>query len=578
MQVVTSEGTRLTLSARPRRGGEAVVYDAEGPAGPCAVKVAPAGDWLVAERALLASLGADAATAPWVPRVVGVGSWDGRPFVALERFASDARAALSADGGARLALAARVAEAVAALHAARPGLVHGDIKPANVLIDGDRVVLSDFGLARELRVGQSSTVQVLLSPGYAAPGQSLPHRAPDRAWDVFGLAATLFHLVAGVPAEAPAAHAWRLTARGARMRAGLEEGRGEPTDYLDLSGPALTARDRARLAAVVVGPLARALMAAMAPDPRRRTGTAASLLDAVRRTRAVPNGALGALAGVGAVAGFAAVVWAGWTVGGAGSAGLAGATDAAGLAGTAGSASYAMVLVPAGSARGVAGTETVAAFWMGRDEVDQARFRAITGVSLTDRRELEPDGVGATCASFGPVSLVGDALPMVCVDAVDAAQFANALSARDGFTPAYRIVEDDGVTRLIRDPASTGYRLPTLAEWRRVLGHSDRPCAENIADAAYGRVWPAADVAPCEDGFAGPSPVGLFATGPFGVRDVHGHVQEWLDDTEADGRRWVAGGHWTQGYGTRDPGGPAVATVDPQRRLAIGFRLARSGP
>lgn len=92
----------------------------------------------------------------------------------------------------RLGVFLKVVDAVAAMHA--EGLLHGDIKPANILVSrtGDPTIV-DFGLARsEADAGEQRRGG---TPGYAAPEQYAGTRAAGPEADVFALGVVLFELL-----------------------------------------------------------------------------------------------------------------------------------------------------------------------------------------------------------------------------------------------------------------------------------------------------------------------------------------------------------------------------------------------
>jgi serine/threonine-protein kinase len=93
----------------------------------------------------------------------------------------------------------QTADGLAAAHA--QGLVHRDVKPANILLEDavERVRLTDFGLARaaaEAAVTRSGVVAG--TPHYMAPEQALGKAADQRA-DLFSLGSTLYAMCAGHP-------------------------------------------------------------------------------------------------------------------------------------------------------------------------------------------------------------------------------------------------------------------------------------------------------------------------------------------------------------------------------------------
>jgi len=95
-----------------------------------------------------------------------------------------------------IALLGQVAEALDAAHAA--GIVHRDVKPHNVLVEGDRAFLSDFGLAKALgESGAVSGTSVVGTAEYMSPEQ-WRGGAVGPAADVYSLGCVLFEALTGI--------------------------------------------------------------------------------------------------------------------------------------------------------------------------------------------------------------------------------------------------------------------------------------------------------------------------------------------------------------------------------------------
>ncbi len=105
---------------------------------------------------------------------------------------------------ARLKIVEGVAQALSYLH--QKGFVHRDIKPQNIIVQGDdqRAVLTDFGIVRPQQHDNNltSTGTTLGTPHYMSPEQALGKKVDYRS-DIYSLGVVLFYVLAGqVPFEA----------------------------------------------------------------------------------------------------------------------------------------------------------------------------------------------------------------------------------------------------------------------------------------------------------------------------------------------------------------------------------------
>jgi serine/threonine protein kinase len=137
-------------------------------------------------------------TSRHIVRLIDVGWNSEPPYYVMEYLASGSLATHLAAGPLPVPEAVRIAEGVlsALVHAHGSGILHCDLKPANVLLDNDfEPRLCDFGQSR-LSNEQNPALGSLF---YMAPEQADLHAIPDARWDVYALGALLYHMLCGRP-------------------------------------------------------------------------------------------------------------------------------------------------------------------------------------------------------------------------------------------------------------------------------------------------------------------------------------------------------------------------------------------
>lgn len=183
-------------------------------------------------------------------------------------------------------------------------------------------------------------------------------------------------------------------------------------------------------------------------------------------------------------------------------------------------------------------------FYISKYEVTQKLYREVTGKN--------------------PSNFSGDDLPVENVTWLEAAEFCNALSRRDGRTPAYTI--SGGGKTVSWNRSANGYRLPTESEW-------EVAARAGSTTPFYSKKVPGSDDA----NFYGHYPyqieqnyfndevletrpglyrgttvkVGSFAPNPNGLYDISGNVGEWCFDFYAEYPKSAASNPYGVASGTR---------------------------
>jgi dienelactone hydrolase len=246
-----------------------------------AIKVLAASDPESARRLLHEARAASALNHPNIVTIYAVEQQEETAFIVMEHVEGQSlEQAIPPEGlpvDRMLEYGRDIADALAEAHA--HGIVHRDVKPANVMITAaGRAKVLDFGIARQTSLPDARTQTLTVgtlsaggavagTPGYLAPEQLTGAQAGPRS-DLFGLGAVMYHMLAGRPPFVGET-IWSV------MDATLRQ---SPTPLT-------------RLRSDVPASLDRAVSTCLEKEPGGRFGSAtevSQVLDAVRRERVGP--------------------------------------------------------------------------------------------------------------------------------------------------------------------------------------------------------------------------------------------------------------------------------------------------
>lgn len=146
---------------------------------------------------------------PALPRIVDFFSKDEKMYIVMDYIEGETLSdKLEREGKQREENVVKwmrgVCDVLNYLHTRKTAIIYRDIKPSNIMLTPEgNVKLIDFGIARTYKSDSQSDTQYLGSRGYAAPEQCSRLGQTDARTDIYGIGATMYHLLTGQHPDQP---------------------------------------------------------------------------------------------------------------------------------------------------------------------------------------------------------------------------------------------------------------------------------------------------------------------------------------------------------------------------------------
>ena len=166
---------------------------------------------------------------PNLPSIVDVIDGDGTLLIVMDYIEGRHLESVVTEYGAQsqedvLQWAKQLCDVLAYLHSRKPPIIYRDMKPSNIMLKPDgKVVLIDFGIAREFKENSGADTTCLGTQGYAAPEQYGGRGQTDARTDIYCLGATLYHLLTGHNPNEPPYALYPIRYWNPRLSSGLEK-------------------------------------------------------------------------------------------------------------------------------------------------------------------------------------------------------------------------------------------------------------------------------------------------------------------------------------------------------------------